>query len=116
MAPTIESFLPSIWSPSLISVGCPSRDEMEVRVSDAPFDVSLGLRRLDFRLARRVLLLSGGGEGGRLGGTADSLVGGFDGGSDKLLALSDDRVDLKSVVALRRLCAEWRATIGRWKP
>lgn len=49
-----------------------------------------------------MLLLAGGGERRRLGGTADGLVSGLDDGADKLLGLADDGVNLESAAAQRR--------------
>lgn len=46
-----------------------------------------------------MLLLAGGGERRRLGGTADGLVSGLDDGADKLLGLADDGVNLESGAA-----------------
>jgi len=67
----------------------------------SPLNVTLSLGGLDLSLALGVLLLSRGGEAGRLGRTANSLVGGLNTGTDKLLSLTDDGVGLRSVKAFK---------------
>lgn len=100
MAPTMESFLPSSLSPALEKES--AADPVRRSACDPPLDVALGLGGLDLGLTLGVLLFTGGGEAGWLGGATDGLVAGLDHATNDLLGGADDRVDLEVKLAITR--------------